>query len=312
MIVKRFNILKIFFLVSIFTIISAKLYSQDFSATVIVNFEALPSEARDRLKDFKMQVEDYLNKSKFADDLIKEECKILITLQFNFRGTNGFDYYDAQLLVSGQWLLEDTADVIPPTYITMFRYLDDKCSFTYNRAMPFIKNDVRFDPFLSLVDYYAYIILGYNEDSYIPKGGNKYYQKALDICNKPMTDRKGWTEQSSGKPSRADLVQELLNSRFEDFRTGYYEYQNKGVDEIFFTKTNKKPAFETALKALEKIAAVKKKEVKAYNIDYFFESKAREIAQLFSYYGDKSVYDKLVKIDQAHQTIYEEFKAKSK
>lgn len=310
--VKLFLVSKIFIFILLLSIFPVRLHSQDFSATVIVNFEALPSEARDRLKDFKMQVEDYLNRNKFAEDLVKEECRILITLQFNFRGTNGFDNYDAQLLVSGQWMLEDTADIIPPTYITMFRYLDDKCSFTYNRAMPFIKNDVRFDSFLSLIDYYAYIILGYNEDSYIPRGGNKYYQKAVDICNKPMTDRKGWTEASAGKPSRSELVQELLNSRYDDFRIGYYEYQNKGVDEIFLTPGNKKQAFDAALKALEKIAAVKKKEVKAYNIDYFFESKAREIAQLFSYYGDKSVYDKLAKIDQAHQTIYEEFKAKSK
>lgn len=306
------SLLKITAILIIITAISETASAQDFAATVIVNFEALPSEARDRLKDLKQQVEDYLNKNKFADDLIKEECKILFTLQFNFRGTNGFDNYEAQLLAGGQWLLEDTADVIPPTYITMFRYLDDKCSFTYNRSMPFVKSDVRFDPFLSLIDYYAYLILGYNEDSYIPKGGNKYYQKAFDICNKPMTDRRGWTEGGTGRPSRAELVQELLNSRYEDFRIGYYEYQNKGVDEVFFTKLTKKPAFDVILKALEKIAAVKKKEVKAYNIDYFFEAKAREIAQLFSYYNDRSVYDKLIKIDQAHQTIYEEFKAKVK
>jgi hypothetical protein len=171
---------------------------------------------------------------------------------------------------------------------------------------------VRFDPFLSLIDYYAYIILGYNEDSYIPKGGNKYYQKAMDICNKPMTDRTGWTEAGAGRPSRSELVQELLNSRMEDFRIGYYEYQNKGVDEVFFSKSSKKPAFDVMIKALEKIAAVKKKEVKTFNIDYFFEAKSREIAQLFSYYGDRSVYDKLIKIDQAHQTVYEEFKAKVK
>ncbi|MBN1632944.1 MAG: DUF4835 family protein [Ignavibacteria bacterium] len=306
------KIFKIFLIISLLMLISETVRTQDFAATVIVNFEALPSEARDRLRDFKQQVEDYLNKNKFADDLIKEECKILLTLQFNFRGTNGFDNYEAQLLAGGQWLLEDTVDIIPPTYITMFRYLDDRCSFTYNRAMPFIKNDVRFDSFLSLVDYYAYIILGYNEDSYIPKGGNKYFQKALDICNKPMTDRRGWTEGGTGRPSRAELVQELLNSRMEDFRIGYYEYQNKGVDEVFFSQSSKKPAFDVIIQALEKIAAVKKKEVKTYNIDYFFEAKSREIAQLFSYYGDRSVYDKLMKIDQAHQTVYEEFKAKVK
>jgi len=308
--------MKIFFkhilVLSLIMIFSPAAFSQDFAASVIVNYDALPSEAKDRLKDFKQQVEDYFNKNKFADDIIKEECKILLTLQFNFRGTNGFDGYTAQMLVGSQWMLEDTIDVIPPTYITMFRFLDENVSFTYNRSMPFIKNDVRFDSFLSLLDYYAYLVLGYNEDSYILKGGNKYYQKALSICNKPMPDRKGWTEGGGGKPSRSDLAQELLNSRMDDFRTGYYEYQNTGVDELFFNLGSKKPAFENMLKAIEKISNLKKREVKTFNVDYFFEAKAREIAQLFSYYGDKSVYDKLAKFDPAHQTIYEEFKAKSR
>ncbi len=296
----------IFFLFSFINIASP----QDFDATVLLNMEALPSDARDRLKDFKQQTEDYLNKNKFADGPI---YKIKVTLQFNFRGTNGFDGYDAQLFVISQRIVDDSLKQWQPKYVVAFRYLDEKCSFTYNRSMPFIKNDVRFDSYLSLLDYYAYVVLGFDEDSFFPKGGNKYFQKALDICNKPMTDRKGWTtEVGSGKPSRAELVQELLNSRMDDFRLSYYKYHWEGVDNFYIYPNNQRPALNTMLEALEKIAEVKKKEVKAYNIDYFFEAKAQEIGQFFLSYGDRSVYDRLSKIDPSHQRIYEDFKIKGK
>lgn len=286
------------------------LYPQDFETTVLLNMEALPPDARDRLKDFKQQTEDYLNKNKFADGQI---YKIKFTLQFNFRGTNGFDGYDAQLFVISQRIVDDSIKQFQPKYVVAFRYLDEKCSFIYNRSMPFIKNDVRFDSYLSLLDYYAYLILGYDEDSFFPKGGNKYFQKALDICNKPMTDRKGWTtEVGSGKPSRAELIQELLNSRMDDFRINYYKYHWDGVDMFYINLYNQKPALNTMLEALEKIGELKKREVKAYNIDYFFEAKAQEIGQFFLSYGDKSVFDRLSKIDPAHQRIYEDFKNKSK
>ncbi|MCX7834032.1 MAG: DUF4835 family protein [Ignavibacteria bacterium] len=284
--------------------------AQDFEATVILNMEALPPDARDRLKDFKQQTEDYLNKNKFADGPI---YKIKVTLQFNFRGTNGFDGYEAQLFVISQRIVDDSIKQWQPKYVVAFRYLDEKCSFNYNRTMLFVKNDVRFDSYLSLLDYYAYMVLGYDEDSFFPKGGNKYFQKALDICNKPMTDRKGWTaEVGTGKPSRAELVQELLNSRMDDFRLNYYKYHWEGVDNFYIHPYNQKTALNTMLEALEKIGDLKKREVKAYNIDYFFEAKAQEIGQFFLAYGDRTVYDRLARIDPAHQRIYEEFKTKGK
>jgi hypothetical protein len=56
---------------------------------------------------------------------------------------------------------------------------------------------------------------------------------------------------------------------------------------------------------------VKKKEVKAYNIDIFFEEKSAEIAETFLNYGDRTVYDQLIVLDPAHQRIYEEAKKKA-
>jgi len=296
-------------------------YSQNFDVTVIVNVDALPLEAKDRLKDFKQQVEDYFNKNIFYDNSYFNETnapegnlyKIKATIQFTFRGTNGFDNYDAQLLIASQRIVDKSDKATNPKYTPAFKYLDEKCSFTYNRSMPFIKNELRFDSFLSLLDYYAFMMLGYDQDSFFPKNHPKnksyYFQKALNICNKPMSDRSGWTETGGGsKPSRLQLVQELLNPRFEEFRNAYFEYHWFGIDSLGMNKN----AYNHILKALQKISAIKKKEVKAFNIDIFFDTKYLEIAEIFLNYGDKSIYDQLIQIDPSHQRTYEEAKQKAK
>jgi hypothetical protein len=278
------------------------LYAQDLNVNVIIEDQQLSSEAREKLMDFKQQVQDYLNRNKFHDEEIKA---VNATFQFNFTSASG-DNYNCQIFVASQREIYSRDKNAPVKYTSAFKYLDDRVSFTYNRNMPIIRNDFRFDSFLSLLDYYAYMIMGYDEDSYYPQGGNKYFQKALDICNKPIADKRGWTETGGGsKPSRIQLVQELLNVRFDDFRKGYFEYHWMGLDSIAINPQN---AYEYMLVALEKIGNIKKREVKAFNIEIFFDSKFKEIAEIFLNYGNRNVYDRLVRIDPSHQTEYEEKK----
>ena len=299
------NKIKVSFVVIISLIIfySTNLYAQDFNVEVLVNADALPVEAKDRLNELKRQVEDYFNKNKFANE---EIYPIKAIIQFVFRGTDGFDNYDAQLIVASQRQIYNKNKNAIPNYTKAFMFFDERCAFTYNRSIPFIKNDVRFDSFLSLLDYYAYMMLGFDEDTYYVKGGNKYYQKSLDICNKPMSDRKGWTETGGGsKPSRLQLVQELLNPRFDEYRTGVFEYFWMGLDSLALNPTN---AYSYIITALEKIGSVRRKEVKTFNIDLFFDANYIEISELFLSYGDRSIYDMLIKIDPTHQAKYEEAK----
>lgn len=290
-------------IISLIVFYSNNLFSQDFEVEVLVNADALPIEAKDRLNELKRQVEDYFNKNKFANG---EVYPIKATIQFVFRGTDGFDQYDAQMIVASQRQIYNKDKNAIPKYSKAFMFFDERCAFTYNRSIPFIKNEVRFDSFLSLLDYYAYMMLGFDEDTYFVKGGNRYYQKALDICNKPMSNRKGWTETGGGsKPSRLQLAQELLNPRFDEYRTGLFEYFWMGLDSLALNPTN---AYLYIITALEKIGNVRKKEVKTYNIDLFFDANYIEISELFLTYGDRSVYDMLIQIDPTHQAKYEEAK----
>ena len=297
--------------------------AQDFEANVTLDMQVLNNDTRDKLKDFKQQVEDYYNKTKFYDENVFNESrsnkavnyKVKITMQFTFRSSNGIDQFDAQLFVASQRIIDKFDKTVNPKYSTLFRYFDDRISFTYTKSMVFIKNDVRFDPLLSLLDYYAYLILGYDADSFFPvkdlpqKSGTQYFQKAYDICFKATGNKTGWTESGGGsKPTRQQMVQELLNPKFLNFRVGFFEYHWCGIDSLDYTRN----AYSYILYALDKIVYAKKIEVKTYNVDVFFDAKAQEIADVFLNYGDKSVYDKFIRMDPSHTTIYENAKKKAK
>ena len=232
------------------------------------------------------------------------------TFEFNFQSSNGFDGYETQLFVVAQREIYRKNKSDPIKYTTTLRILDERVNFTYLRSMQFLKNDVLFDPLLSLLNYYAYMIIGFDEDSYYPKGGTKYFQKAMDICNKLMNDKRGWTETGGGsKPSRLQLVQELTNPRFEDFRKSYFEYHWMGLDSLALNKQN---AYQYILNAIEKMSTIKKREIKAFNIDIFFDEKYVEIAEAFMDYGNKSIYDKLIQYDPSHQNTYEDYKKRAR
>ncbi len=136
------------------------------------------------------------------------------------------------------------------------------------------------------------------------------FQKALDICNKPMSDKKGWTESGGGsKPTRLQIVQELLSVRFDGYRKGLFEYMWMGLDSM---SVNKRAAYKNVISALERIDQVRKSEIKSYNIDIFYDAKNKEIADLFIDYGDRAIYDKIIKFDPAHRNVYEEAQRKAR
>ncbi|MBK6876300.1 MAG: hypothetical protein IPG99_07575 [Ignavibacteria bacterium] len=78
---------------------------------------------------------------------------------------------------------------------------------------------LEFGSFLSLLDYYAYLLVGYDEGSYYPKGGptnivRKPWIFATRLLPMP-TDG-----QRPADPNLPDfqIIQELMSVRFDEFK----------------------------------------------------------------------------------------------
>ncbi|MEO8513916.1 MAG: DUF4835 family protein [Ignavibacteria bacterium] len=303
---KKICILFAFFLTqSYFTPLAA----QELDATVDVDVSAINIDIRDRLSNFKIDVQNYLNKTRFSDenivnDLRGKPYKIKCNFSFFFRTATGVDSYEAQLVVGVQRNVYKTE-----TYTTLFRIKDENWGFNYVKGQSFYHDDQKYNNLTSFLDYYAYMIIGSDDDSWEPSLGTVRFQKAQNIVNLAIanSDGKGWVDNSSLKQSRSVYPAELLNSKYDNFRKALWTYHFAGIDSLQY---NKKQSLERIASALEIIGKIKKTEVRSFVIKLFFDSKYLEIATTLVDYYDKSIYRRLMEYDTDHTSTYEEYAKK--
>jgi len=254
-------------------------------------------------------LQNYLSKTKFTNEAITNDVKgkpykIKCTFQFIFTASTGFDSYEAQLVLTVQRNIYKS-----PSFTQLLRIKDESWGFNYIRGQSFYHDDLKFNNLTSFLDYYAYFIIGLDDDSWEPKLGTERYQKAQNVVNLAVSSgsTSGWYDNNILKLSRSTYPSEMLNSKYEDFRKAFWMYHFGGIDSIQY---NKRTALERISQSLEIIGKVKKLEVRSFIIKAFFETKHMEIAQTLTDYYDKSIYRKLMEIDPDHASTYEEYSKK--
>ncbi len=150
--------------------------AQELDAKVIVNYEKLPTEYREKLRNFALEVEDYLNSNRFTGDSWEWEK---IKCQFNifFVSASNQTNYSAQVVVNSQRPIGDTK-----SNTLMLTALDGSWSFRYEVGQTFYFNETDFDNLTSFLDFYAFLILGIDADSYDPLGGTDSFNRAYNIA----------------------------------------------------------------------------------------------------------------------------------
>jgi hypothetical protein len=303
---KLFHIISILF-ASI--IIAFPVRSQELDPTVDVNLQNMSSDVKDRLTNFKQDVTDYLTRTRFTDEDVVNDVKgkpykIKCNFQIFFTATTGFDSYEAQVVVIAQRNVYRTQN-----YTTILRIKDESWAFNYTRGQSFYHDELRFNPLTSFLDYYAYMIIGMDDDSWELNLGTKRFQKAQDVVNLAVASNstKGWTDITSAKATRSSYPAELLNSKYDNFRKAFWIYHFAGIDSLQY---DKRQALDRMAQAIDMIGKVKKNEVRSFIIKAFFDAKYQEIAQTMVDYYDKMIYRRLDDIDPDHVSTYDEYRLK--
>jgi hypothetical protein len=290
-------------------IIVSPLRTQELDATIDVNLQNMSNDAKDRLANFKQDVSDYLTRTRFTDEDIINDVrgkpyKIKSNFQFFFTASTGFDSYQAQVVVIAQRNIFKTQN-----FSTILRIKDDNWEFNYLKGQGLYHDDTRFNSLSSFLDYYAYLIIGSDDDSWEPELGNKRFQKAQDVVNMAVAsgNTKGWTEISTTKAARYSYPKELLNSKYDSYRKGFWLYHFAGIDSVQYDKHQ---ALERIAQAIDLIGITRKTEARSFTIKAFFDAKYLEIAQVLVDYYDKMIYKKLNEIDPDHVSTYDEYRLK--
>lgn len=278
---------------------------QELDATVTVNYEKLPVVNKDALINFAQSVQDYLNKNKFSGRTW-ENPKIKCSFIIFFTGTNDDVTYNAQAIISSQRLLAPYIQYDKST--PMLNIADNNWNFKYERNQALIFNPSDFDPLSSFLDFYAYLFIGLEEDSFSPLGGSSYFSEAFKIANLGMFGAfsKGW-EKTTGSYSRMGIIEDLSNEKFRVFREDFFQYHYNGID---LWTDNRTLALSNILRLIDNLYSIKDKiDMRNQLIKVFFDAKYGEIIDKISEHPERiRILNKLIEIDPSHSAKYNEAK----
>lgn len=278
-------------------------FAQEIAAKVTINYESLQTEYREKLVNFASQIEDYINKNKWTD--IKwEGPKIQVSIQVYFRSGSSSNRYSAQVVISSQRPIYQSEKSA-----LMLKLIDPNWEFLYEKNQVLLFNPSLFEPLTGFINYYIYMILGIDSDSYEEFGGTKYFNQALSIAYQGSSSNfsNGWV-QGEGSFNRVDFASDYLNEKYQNFRKAFFDYHYNGLD---LASENSNLPIKRLLNLIKVIEDLRSKVFsRSMLLKVFFDTKYLEFCELLKDYSDKSIFDRLKKIDPAHISTYDEYQKK--
>lgn len=272
-------------ILSIFYNISGIL-AQNIVATVDLELNALPDEKREKLTNFKQVLEDYLNNFKWTDNEFVGEFKINLNMLLQDISVSFEDRYKVQLLIS------NNSDV---------QYSDKRCRMEYQKGEIPVHSDNNWDSLTSLLDFYMNIIIGDEMDKFGHLLGSRYFEKAKLIAEHA---RFGMGQFIDGWDLRVDLINYIIgdiNKKFREMKDFYFYG-------LYFATDDPAKARLYCTEAINMFEGIIAKEDPKYKkCEKFIEAHYFEIVELFKNAEDRSVFQKLIKVDPDRENIYKDW-----
>jgi hypothetical protein len=263
--------------IAFLVIASLPLCAQELNCTVtVVSPQIQDAAAQLIFKNLQNAIYQFMNNTKFTNDNFSNQEKIECTLYLNMTAQNAPNDFSATLQVQAR------RPVYKSSYnSSMLNFQDNNIHIIYQLNQPILFNiNAYSDNLTSLLDYYAYMILGYDYDSFALNGGNTCFANAQTVLsNAQNSGEKGWNS-TDGDQTRYTLLTNVLDeSYFGPLRHALYLYHRMGLDQMY-NGADKGRA--QVIQALQYVQQVYNDKPGNYNILLFFNAKADEIANIFS------------------------------
>ena len=225
------------------------LHAQELLVNVSVDASRIQSD-KSVFDDLQQAISRYLNYQQWTNDKFESYERIRANMQLVVRERPAPDRFVCQM----------NLQVYRPVYNTTYETLvlnhsDKNFSFTYVQFQPlqFIENAYS-DNLTSLLNYYVYIILAMDYDSYSNGGGAPYVRKAQEILNlaSSASNESGW-QAAEDNQNRYWLVENLQNSRYKAFHEAMYKYHRQGLDMMESSPAQGRRAIIAALKEIQRL-----------------------------------------------------------
>lgn len=248
--------------------------AQELNCTLAINAEQTGRPNEQVFKTLERSLNDFINKTTWTDKVFapheRINCGMVITIT-----DMGTDLFTATLQV------QSSRPTFNSTYSSpVFNFNDKDFNFNYVEFQNLTFNPNQFDSnLISVVAYYAYMIIGLDADTYARNGGSEYYNQAKNILNVAQSSgNKGWNP-TDGNQSRYQLIDQILSPTYIEYRTVLYAYHRNALDVM---NESQKKAKQRLILAINQFKKMNSRRPNSFIQRVFFDAKSDEIEQIFS------------------------------
>jgi len=282
--------------------------AQELQAKVTVLAQQIgPTVNKNVFTTLQTQLTNLLNNRKWTSDVFQTQEKIQCNFLLNLQSVVDDNTYKGTLTVQA------ARPVFNSTYQSpLVNFQDADVTFKYveYQAIEFNENRVSGnDPLAgnltAIFAYYVYVILGLDYDSFGLKGGNEYFQKALNVVTNAPEGRNisGW-KAFDGVRNRYWLANNVTNNKLNQIHDILYGYYRSGMDNMYSDQVN---ARVKVLDALSKLEDFNQENPNTMIMQFFLQNRSDEIIGVFKKADPVSkskALDILSKIDIGNVTKY--------
>ena len=260
--------------------------AQELRCNVEVNTQQIEGTNKSVFETLQEAISTYMNETKFSQAVFspneKIECRLFFTVA----------EYDNDR-IKGDLQVQLSRPVYNSTYTTtLFNFRDTKVEFDYREGEPLVFNENNEESNLNaILDYYAYLFLALDFDSFSPNGGQPFYDRLSAIVQQMQSSGEvGWRTFEDTK-NRAAVLGSFTDSNTSGMRRLLYNYHRKGLDEMVTAPDKGRAAITESLSELK---GVYDNAPMSVALSIFRDSKLDELVNVYSKAPEterQSVYD---------------------
>lgn len=248
--------------------------AQELNCAVEVNAQKIEGGSKSVFQTLQEAINEYMNETKFSNATFavneKIDCRLFLTVS---------EYTDDR--ITGDLQVQLSRPVYNSSYTTtLFNFKDNRVSFEYREGEPIIFNETTLeDNLTAILNYYAYLFLALDFDSFSPMGGQPYYDRAQSILQSAQSlGETGWKAFEDPK-NRSGVLSSFTQPSTSMFRQMLYDYHRKGLDEMVTAPDKGRAVITESLNAIEKIYQA---DAMSAALSIFRDSKLDELVNIYS------------------------------
>lgn len=266
--------------------------AQELNCKVEINTDQIEGTNKQVFTTLQEAMNDYMNTNVFTNNQFSANEKIDCRLFFTIK-----EYTDGK--ITGDLQVQSSRPVYNSTYTTtLINFKDTKIDFNYMENEPLVFATDRMESQLTaILNFYAYLILAIDYDTFSPRGGEPYFDRLKTIVQQAQSSgENGWKAFEDTK-NRSAVLAAFTDQSTQSLRDLLYNYHRRGLDEMSVSPDKGRAKITESLDVIKEVYS---KAPMSVGLSMFKDSKLDELVNVYS----KAPQEERTKVFNLLQDIY--------